>query len=87
MGGRRLRVDPRTVDTVLAVVLATVTVVYSWEAYRARYRYADAVEPKPKVVMLTVFDLDQYVHAALKAGASGFLLKDTPPNGCSPPSS
>ncbi|MFI9366267.1 response regulator [Kitasatospora sp. NPDC053057] len=36
-------------------------------------------EPKPKVVMLTVFDLDQYVYAALRAGASGFLLKDTPP--------
>ncbi|MER6218641.1 response regulator transcription factor [Streptomyces sp. NPDC001674] len=38
-----------------------------------------ASEPKPKVVMLTVFDLDEYVYAALKAGASGFLLKDTPP--------
>ncbi|MGW5398471.1 response regulator [Streptomyces sp. NPDC003952] len=35
--------------------------------------------PKPKVVMLTVFDLDEYVYAALRAGASGFLLKDTPP--------
>ena len=30
--------------------------------------------------MLTTFDLDEYVYAALKAGASGFLLKDTPPN-------
>ncbi|KDN82184.1 two component system response regulator [Kitasatospora cheerisanensis KCTC 2395] len=40
---------------------------------------ADAAEPRPKVVMLTVFDLDSYVFAALKAGASGFLLKDTPP--------
>jgi DNA-binding NarL/FixJ family response regulator len=33
----------------------------------------------PKVVMLTTFDLDEYVHAALRAGAVGFLLKDTPP--------
>ncbi len=33
----------------------------------------------PRVVMLTTFDLDSYVFSALEAGASGFLLKDTPP--------
>ena len=32
-----------------------------------------------KVVMLTTFDLDEYVYGALRAGASGFLLKDVPP--------
>lgn len=32
-----------------------------------------------RVVILTTFDLDEYVFAALHAGASGFLLKDTPP--------
>ncbi len=32
-----------------------------------------------KVLILTTFDLDQYVFAGLKAGASGFLLKDAPP--------
>jgi DNA-binding NarL/FixJ family response regulator len=32
-----------------------------------------------RVLMLTTFDLDEYVFGALKAGASGFLLKDTPP--------
>jgi DNA-binding NarL/FixJ family response regulator len=33
----------------------------------------------PKVVMLTTFDMDEYVYEALKAGASGFLLKDVDP--------
>jgi DNA-binding NarL/FixJ family response regulator len=32
-----------------------------------------------KVVMLTTFDMDEYVYEALRAGASGFMLKDTPP--------
>jgi DNA-binding NarL/FixJ family response regulator len=32
-----------------------------------------------KVLILTTFDLDEYVYSALRAGASGFLLKDTPP--------
>ncbi|MBB4688235.1 response regulator [Amycolatopsis jiangsuensis] len=35
---------------------------------------------KPRVLILTVFDLDEYVYRALRAGASGFLLKDSPPD-------
>jgi DNA-binding NarL/FixJ family response regulator len=38
-----------------------------------------AAGPVSKVLILTTFDLDQYVFAGLKAGASGFLLKDAPP--------
>ena len=34
-----------------------------------------------RVLILTTFDLDEYVYAAPRAGASGFLLKDTPPAG------
>ncbi|PZP17875.1 MAG: DNA-binding response regulator [Brachybacterium faecium] len=33
----------------------------------------------PRIIMLTTFDMDEYVFRALEAGASGFLLKDTPP--------
>jgi DNA-binding NarL/FixJ family response regulator len=36
-------------------------------------------ETRAKVVMLTTFDMDEYVYDALRAGASGFLLKDVPP--------
>jgi DNA-binding NarL/FixJ family response regulator len=36
--------------------------------------------PVPKILVLTTFDLDEYVYAAIRAGASGFLLKTTPPH-------
>jgi len=39
-----------------------------------------AAQPEaPRIVILTTFDLDEYVYHALTAGASGFLLKDLPP--------
>jgi DNA-binding NarL/FixJ family response regulator len=38
-----------------------------------------AMPHPPKVIMLTTFELDEYVYAALAGGAVGFLLKDTPP--------
>ena len=38
-----------------------------------------AAAPASRVLILTTFDLDEYVFAGLKAGASGFLLKDAPP--------
>jgi DNA-binding NarL/FixJ family response regulator len=40
---------------------------------------AGAGQGVPRVLILTTFDLDEYAFAAIKAGASGFLLKDVPP--------
>ena len=45
----------------------------------AATRLITAAAPAIKVLILTTFDLDEYVFAGLKAGASGFLLKDAPP--------
>jgi DNA-binding NarL/FixJ family response regulator len=47
------------------------------EATRQIKRDSDTAEVK--VLILTTFDLDEYVYSALRAGASGFLLKDTTP--------
>ncbi|MEU4829198.1 response regulator transcription factor [Streptosporangium sp. NPDC023615] len=43
-------------------------------------RLIRSVPDGPRVLILTTFDLDDYAFAALKAGASGFLLKDVPPS-------
>ena len=52
-------------------------------ATTARLTATDATTPGrhpiPRIIVLTTFDLDEYVLAAIKAGASGFLLKDAPP--------
>jgi DNA-binding NarL/FixJ family response regulator len=47
------------------------------DGIEATRRLLNDAEP-PRVLMLTTFDLDEYVYEAMKAGASGFLLKDVP---------
>jgi DNA-binding NarL/FixJ family response regulator len=46
----------------------------------AATRAVVAADPRARVLVLTMFDLDEYVWAALRAGASGFLLKNVPPS-------
>ncbi|MFI6478178.1 response regulator [Nonomuraea sp. NPDC050663] len=50
------------------------------EATRRIVRDGAAGAHVPKVLVLTTFDLDEYIVEALRAGASGFLLKDVPPD-------
>ena len=48
------------------------------DGIEATRRIVDGREHAPRVLVLTTFDLDEYVYEALRAGASGFLLKDAP---------
>jgi DNA-binding NarL/FixJ family response regulator len=49
------------------------------DGLEATRRILDVPGDAPRILMLTTFDLDEYVYEALRAGASGFMLKDTPP--------
>jgi DNA-binding NarL/FixJ family response regulator len=48
------------------------------DGIEATRRIRAVAEPTPRILVLTTFDLDDYVYDALHAGASGFLLKDSP---------
>ena len=75
----RLLVD-HPVDVVLMDVrmpgldglAATARLTEAWHAHLP-------ADQQPRIIVLTTFDLDEYVMEAIRAGASGFLLKDAPP--------
>lgn len=48
------------------------------DGLKATRRILAGPEPPPRVIVLTTFDFDEYVYEALRAGASGFLVKDAP---------
>ncbi|ARF80525.1 response regulator [Kitasatospora aureofaciens] len=77
-GAQALEVTGRThPDVVLMDV--RMPVMDGLEAARKLLDPAVPGAHRPRVLMLTTFDVDDYVYEALRAGASGFLLKDAPP--------
>ncbi|MQB02066.1 MAG: response regulator [Actinobacteria bacterium] len=48
------------------------------DGLEATRRIVSGSESRPRILIVTTFDLDEYVYEALRAGASGFLLKDAP---------
>ena len=49
------------------------------DGIEATRRITRSLDPAPAVLVLTTFDVDEHVFASLRAGAAGFLVKDTPP--------
>jgi len=69
---RRLRPDVVLMDVRMPVMNGI-------DATRELVRGGDPTRPDTRILMLTTFDIDDYVYEAVRAGASGFLLKDAPP--------
>jgi len=69
---RRLRPDIVLMDVRMPVLNGI-------EATRELLRGSDPSQSETHILMLTTFDIDDYVYEAIRAGASGFLLKDAPP--------
>ena len=69
----------RRLQAVVADVVLMDVRMPNLDGLAATARLTASQGPVPRVVVLTTFDLDEYVLSAIRAGASGFLLKDAPP--------
>jgi DNA-binding NarL/FixJ family response regulator len=74
--GRRALEQARALRPDVVVMDIQMPVLNGIEATRA---IVGEVAPPPRVLVVTTFDVDDYVYDALRAGASGFLLKNAPP--------
>jgi DNA-binding NarL/FixJ family response regulator len=74
-GGQAVETVRRTAPDVVLMDIRMPKV----DGLEATRRIVAGSQPPPRIIILTTYDLDRYVYAALHAGASGFLLKDVSP--------
>ena len=79
-GGRRTRRRRSWRASFVPTSACSTSACRSWTASRRPVNSLDRMSTtRSPIVVITTFDLDEYVHGALKAGARGFLLKDAGP--------
>jgi DNA-binding NarL/FixJ family response regulator len=77
--GRVRRLPPAVADGLLAALVTVLGLPQLFIVNQSLAKLDIQFRDADRVLILTTFDLDEYVLSALRAGASGFLLKDVPP--------